>query len=384
MPQIFIKDLYYRRTRAVMTTVGIVVLITLILLLGGIMNGMKIQVQQYILSTGANLWISAEGSGGAFTGFSLLVPEYLVFIDHTPGIKRDSVSPLIFAQSRPVINGKATKAIVVGYQLEKLGGPRRTLPNEGRMFLPSQYADYRPEDLPPAEVVIDEKMRAPNGKKIPIGGKIYIGGKELRVVGRTQSLMFVLDTPLLFMDWRTAQDVLLKNSLHVNMMIASTETNQPAEPLVDLLDQNGMIEAKTLAQTLDSITETYVDEPMKAVQFLRVMLWLSAGLIVTMITYVTTLEKTREIGTLKAIGASNSYVVMLILKQVILISFFGVFLGVSLAFLAAAVAPIFVKVNLLEAIIVAAISFVVCCSGGYLAARKALEVDPMIAFRGEL
>ena len=384
MPQIFIKDLYYRRTRAVMTTVGIVVLITLILLLGGIMNGMKIQVQQYILSTGANLWISAEGSGGAFTGFSLLVPEYLVFIDHTSGIKRNSVSPLIFAQSRPVINGKATKAIVVGYQLEKLGGPRRTLPNEGRMFSPSQYADYRPEDLPPAEVVIDEKMRAPNGEKIPIGGKIYIGGKELKVVGRTQSLMFVLDTPLLFMDWRTAQDVLLRNSLHVNMMIAATETNQPAEPLVDLLDQNGMIEAKTLAQTLDSITETYVDEPMKAVQFLRVMLWLSAGLIVTMITYVTTLEKTREIGTLKAIGASNSYVVMLILKQVILISLFGVVLGVSLAFLAAAVAPIFVKVNLLEAIIVAAISFVVCCSGGYLAARKALEVDPMIAFRGEL
>ena len=96
MPQIFIKDLYYRRTRAVMTTVGIVVLITLILLLGGIMNGMKIQVQQYILSTGANLWISAEGSGGAFTGFSLLVPEYLVFIDHTSGIKRNSVSPLNF------------------------------------------------------------------------------------------------------------------------------------------------------------------------------------------------------------------------------------------------------------------------------------------------
>ena len=30
--------------------------------------------------------------------------------------------------------------------------------------------------------------------KIPIGGKIYIG-EELSVVGRTQSLMFVLDTP---------------------------------------------------------------------------------------------------------------------------------------------------------------------------------------------
>ena len=384
MPQFFLKDLYYRRTRAVMTMTGILVLITLILLLGGIMNGMRIQVQQYILSTGADLWISAEGSGGAFTGFSLLVPEYLVFIDHTKGIRRDSVSPLIFAQSRPVVDGKATKAIVVGYQRGKLGGPTQTLPNEGRMFSPSQYADYRPEDLPPAEVVIDEKMRTPTGKKIPIGSKIYIGGEELNVGGRTKSLMFVLDTPLLFMDWRTAQNVLLKNSLHVNMMIAATEVGQPAEPLVKLLDQNGMIEAKTLDQTLVSITENYVDEPMKAVQFLRFMLWLSAGLIVTMITYVTTLEKTREIGTLKAIGASNRYVVMLILKQVILISLLGIVLGVSLAFLAAGAAPIFVKINPLEATIVSGISFIVCCAGGYLAARKALEVDPVIAFRGEL
>ena len=49
MPQIFIKDLYYRRTRAVMTTVGIVVLITLILLLGGIMNGMKMMELELII-----------------------------------------------------------------------------------------------------------------------------------------------------------------------------------------------------------------------------------------------------------------------------------------------------------------------------------------------
>merc|ERR1712000_244150 len=165
------------------------------------------------------------------------------------------VSPLIFAHARPVINGKATKSIVVGYKRGKLGGPTQTILNQGRMFTPSQYDDYRPEDQPPAEVVTDEKMRTPSGGKIPIGGKIYIGGTELNVVGRTKSLMFVLDTPLLFMDLRTAQEVLLKNSLHVNMMIAKTESDYSVEALAEELDQNGMIEARTLDQTLTSIIE---------------------------------------------------------------------------------------------------------------------------------
>ena len=59
----------YRRARVAMTAIGIAVLVALILMLGGIMNGMRIQAQQYVKSTGANIWISVEGSGGEFIGF---------------------------------------------------------------------------------------------------------------------------------------------------------------------------------------------------------------------------------------------------------------------------------------------------------------------------
>ena len=123
---------------------------------------------------------------------------------------------------------------------------------------------------------------------------------------------------------------------------------------------------------------------MKAVQFLRVMLWLAAGILVGMITYVTMLEKTQEIGVLKAIGGSNGYVMGLLLKQVVLISTVGVLLGLTLSYVFAAAAPIFVAIHFVESIIVACISFIVCCGSGYLAARKAIAVDPMIAFRGEI
>jgi len=67
----------YRRARVILTAIGITVLVALILALGGIMNGMRIQSRQFVESTKANIWISAEGSGGAFIGFSLLIQEYM-------------------------------------------------------------------------------------------------------------------------------------------------------------------------------------------------------------------------------------------------------------------------------------------------------------------
>jgi putative ABC transport system permease protein len=379
---LFLKDMAYRKARVILTTIGITVLIALILMLGGIMNGMRIQAQQYPNFTGANIWISAEGSGSAFIGFSLLVPEHLAYLDGAPPLKPKSVSPLVFARARPVIRGKLGKAVVVGYKAGKLGGPTQFEVTEGRLFTASQYEEWAEADIPPREVVVDEKMN------LEIGERISIGNKDLKVVGKAKSLMFVLDTPLLFMDLRTAQEVLLKNSLHVNMMIAQAAEGytpeKAAKELENFDEQLKTIDVRTLKQTLGDIIATYVDEPMKAVQFLRVMLWIAAGLIVGMITYVTTLEKTQEIGVLKAIGASNFYISSLIIKQVVLMSVAGVVCGLILSYIFAVAAPIFVSIHPVESGIVALISFVVCCAGGYLAARKAIAVDPMVAFRGEV
>lgn len=300
----------------------------------------------------------------------------MAFLNAGQGLVPNSASPLVFAQARPNVRGKSSKAIVVGYKLGQLGGPKRAI--EGRMFTPSNFKDYRPEDPVPYEVVVDEKMG------LEIGEQITLGDEKVRVVGKTSSLMFVLDTPLLFMDVRIAQKLLLGNTPHVNMMVAKVNENFPVPEVAIQYDEFETIETRTLKQTVGNIIEYYVDEPMKAVQFLRVMLWLAAGILVGMITYVTMLEKTQEIGVLKAIGAANTYVMALLLKQVALMSAVGVILGLILSYVFAAAAPIFVAINFVESIIVACISFIVCCGSGYLAARKAITVDPMIAFRGEI
>ena len=223
MRSVFIKDMAYRKARIVLTVISISVLVLLILLIGGTMNGMKKKARAYVESveeqadTGT-VWISSAGSGSTFAGFSLLNSEELESLSSLPGIDSDMpLSPLIFAMARPTMNGKEKKAIIVGYKKGRLGGPSEEdlkdtgdpsspfYPVTGRMFQSSQYEEYRPVDVPPKEVIADEWTG------LEIGQTLTLSGKELRVVGKTKGRVFVLDEPLLFMDIRTAQDTFLDN-----------------------------------------------------------------------------------------------------------------------------------------------------------------------------
>lgn len=449
MRPIFLKDMAYHKARVGMTVVGIVVLIMLILLLGGIMNGLRWQAKRYPEFTGADVWVSRERSGGVFVGFSMLNSEYVEpqLSQRGPVFRGKGydpatpVSPLIFAQVLPLVRGKEKKAVVVGYKIDQLGGPRADQLVEGRLFEGVEGA-YSPEQQAAAEVIVDETMG------LEVGETLQLAGEQLKIVGKVRNIFFVFDTPMIFMDLRLAQATVLEDSIYVNTFLLKTapevhqyvvetkgvgsqleeyliyrepdleadlvrpitkaglvQVNDRSRPydyrvkqgdrvsvvrytpeeIAKRVNQLGIgLEAHTTKQTIRTILQNYVDEPMKGVQFLRVMLWVAAGLIVTMITYVTTLEKTQELGVMKAIGASNRYVLALTLNQVLLISVAGLTLGIGLAYLAVNAFPIFVLISVRETALVASVSFLVCVAGGFFAARRALKVDPMIAFRGEI
>jgi putative ABC transport system permease protein len=71
--------------------------------------------------------------------------------------------------------------------------------------------------------------------------------------------------------------------------------------------------------------------------FLRVLVVLAAvvsSLVVMLAMYTTITERTREIGILKALGASRGYIISLIEKEAMLISVIGLLAGFLLSFLA--------------------------------------------------
>jgi putative ABC transport system permease protein len=71
--------------------------------------------------------------------------------------------------------------------------------------------------------------------------------------------------------------------------------------------------------------------------FLRVLVGLAAvvsALVVMLAMYTTITERTREIGILKALGASRVYIVGIIEKEALLISVLGLVVGFALSFIA--------------------------------------------------
>jgi len=92
----------------------------------------------------------------------------------------------------------------------------------------------------------------------------------------------------------------------------------------------------TIQPTRDVFTSFEKNIPYLGV-FLRVLVGLAAvvsALVVMLAMYTTITERTREIGILKAMGASRGYIVGVIEKEAILISFIGLIAGFILSLVA--------------------------------------------------
>ena len=109
----------------------------------------------------------------------------------------------------------------------------------------------------------------------------------------------------------------------------------------------------------------------------------SIGIMNTMLVSVT--ERTREIGTRKALGAPNKWVMMQFLIESILISFMGSFmglvLGVGLSQLGGFLFDKEVPISIWTVIVSVSVAVVVGVLSGLFPALKAMKLDPIEALR---
>lgn len=227
------------------------------------------------------------------------------------------------------------------------------------------------------EVVIDEKKARDNNFRI--GDLIKpLGTQDYRIVGiyspesgaRVKLSLAGMQQSLQAPDKCTFMFVKLRNPEQVREVAQRIDQQLPGN---------------TIQPTAEVFTSFEKSIPYLGV-FLRVLVGLAAvvsSLVVMLAMYTTITERTREIGILKAMGASRGYIIGIIEKEAILISFIGLVAGFAVSLLAGYLIHktygLVFEYSWTWTIVAALIGLVGAILGALYPAWKASSLDPVNA-----
>jgi putative ABC transport system permease protein len=118
------------------------------------------------------------------------------------------------------------------------------------------------------------------------------------------------------------------------------------------------------------------------VNLIRVLLWFVAAMIIGTMTYLSALERRRDVAVLKAVGGSTVRLGASIALQGALIALAAAAIASVLQGVMAPVFPLEVTVPSSALIQVPVIAVLVALAAGSVGLRKAVRVDPALAFSG--
>jgi putative ABC transport system permease protein len=217
-----------------------------------------------------------------------------------------------------------------------------------------------------------------DGKPIRIGSKITVLGHEFTVAGIYEpSVLARVKIPLYTMQQ------LLGGAENCTFVMVKCERPELADSVIEQLRR--YYPGNHVISTTE-IPALYSQGLAPVEIFLNVVIGLGlviSVLVILLAMYTTIIERTREIGILKSLGASKRFIVMTIEKEAALISA----MGVSLGFVAAVIGKLWLEANtrliiVLEPkwlVIAALIGVLGGIIGAFYPAMRAANLDPVEA-----
>lgn len=373
------RDVRHNLFRFVLTCLGLSLLMAVVLAMIGIYNGLVADALNIVRAPQVDLWVVESGTQGPFAEASQI-----------PGTTRDAVARLhgvaetgsITYQTVEASNaGVPLRLYVIGYEPGHPGGPQTV--TDGRGITQTHF-----------ELIADRQTG------LAVGDRITLGRDSFAVVGLVDDVMNSGGDPAVFItlaDAQVLQSQLAPPAQRVQAArgIGLAESGDTVAAVIARLDPNANVQqvAQTVRQWkhLGALTQgeqegiligSVVDRAKRQIGlFLGILLTVSA-VVIALIIYTMTMEKLKQIATLKLIGAPDKTIVGLIVQQSLALGLVGWSFGLVLILLVKDVFPRRVVLEPVNAAALGGIIIVVCIFASGLGVRAALKVEPATAIGG--
>lgn len=349
-----------RRLAAAAAAVGMALM--LILLTDGLWEGIKANVTTYEDNVGADLFVAQAGTRNFFGAVSVIPKSTVASVRSDPDV--DWAAPVRGFFAIVELHAKKVPTYVVGSVPGAEGGPWEML--SGRV----PEADD--------EIAIGRVVARRHG--LGLGDRLDVMGRRFTVVGTTSDAFMA---SFVFMT-HSATDDLLRSPATTSFVLVGTDR---PEAVRDRLSADGLavLDAEQLGRNdLALVTRAY-EVPLGV---MRGVAFAIGSLVIALTTYTAILERRREYGIVKAIGARGRFLLAVTLRQTMIVSAVGLVTGGALFLGARAVIaslrPQFVILATSGSVgraVGAAVAMGLLAS--VVPAHRLARLEPAAAYRGE-
>ena len=372
------RDVRHSLGRFLLTCVGLGLLLGVVLAMIGIYRGIVVEALTVVQSQAADVWVVEQGTRGPFAEASRIPGDTREAVARLAGVS--IAGGVTYQTVETSQGGRSFRLYVIGYEPGRPGGPATI--SAGRPIGRSHY-----------ELVVDQRSG------LALGDRVTLGRNRFEVVGLTENLVASGGDPVVFMTLLDSQKLQFDlappaariqvargtgtgGTDTVNAVIARVSANADPTMVVAAVRRWKHLAAMTQDEQEGLLTRSVVDRARRQIGLFTTILLVVSAVIIALIIYTMTMEKLKQIATLKLIGAPDLTIVGMIVQQALALGFIGFASGAALI---AAVKDYFPRRVVLEpdnVLMLGAIVFAVCLVSSGLGVRAALKVDPASALGG--
>lgn len=372
-----IRDIRHAPARFILTAAGLGLLLGIVLAMIGIYRGLVDDALILARTPRADLWVVEHGTRGPFAEASRLPDLVRQMVEGQHGV---AAAGGMTYQSVEVGVPRTLRLQVVGFERGRPGAP--PAPVAGRGITRPHYellADRRTGLRPGEDLQLGERRFTVVGLT---DGQVSSGGDSAVYITLedAQELQFELSAPALRRAQATGEGE--RDARQLNAVVIQVAAGVDPDRLAERIRRWKHLAVLTQAEQEAVLVQSVVAKARKQIGLFTAVLLLVSAAIIALILYTMTMDKVREIATLKLIGAADRTIVGLILQQALLIGGISFLFGAGLIYAAADGFPRRVLLLPLDALALGAVVLLVCLLASGLGVRLALRIDPAQALGG--